>query len=186
MVATLILKILKSHHRKSGWKKLLFPLPSFLSMLWNQETFPSTCEDQPVWNEIKWAVWENQSFYIPFGQGRNSGGCSEGFSRWSPVLGFSQWSLVLDAQGQGPHCSCWSSVLPSLCRHLQSMWMGTIWIQGEKAVLGCWVDFPLRSGQQHMAPRCNMILGKNSQEPSWRQYSSVGKGPGIRARRCRF
>lgn len=26
-----------------------------------------------------------------------------------------------------------------------------------------------------MAPRCNMTLGKNSQQPSGRQYSSVGK-----------
>lgn len=174
------LKILQSHLRKSGWTKLLFrssflPFPALgtrnislsswrpTSMRWDE----LSCQGKPVFLHSLWT-------------GQKLGGLFGG------LLKEGQWFLVLDGQGKGPHCSRWSSMPPALWRHLQSMWMGTIWIQGERAVLGCLEDFPLRSGQQHMAPRCNMTLGKNSQEPSGRQYSSVGKGPGIRARRCGF
>lgn len=157
---------------------VLFFLPFPALGTRNISLYPT--KTQPVGDEMRWADREKSVFPHFNWTGQELRGLSWG------LVEVGQWSSVLGGQGQGPHCSCRSSMSPSLWGHLQSMWMGTMWTQGERVVLGCWVDFPLSSGQQHMAPRCNMTLEKNSQEPSGRQYSSEGKGPGVRAKRCGF
>lgn len=170
--------MLKSHLRKLGWTKLLFH--SFFLYSGNKKHFPQPGKTNHY--EMTQGELTVKISLPPFHLGKASiqGGLFRG------LLKMEQWSPESDGQGQGPHCSYWPSMPHSLRGHLQPMWMGTMWMQGKGVVLGCWVDFPPTSGQQHVAPRCNMTLGNNSQGPSGRQYCLGGKGPRIRARRCGF